>query len=178
MVRLPLDDNSQPFSGATFPQFAVGFIAISVTLVLIARLFASTTVPSTDPHTTESQALSRLADWVHRTGKATVMRGNIAEQFSLPASDIPVLERGLRTQGEQFTHVCSIGRSSTLDHLLFLASVDESDGHAIVWRAAKNGELLATVEFRDGIARNVPNADFAADFARELNYFIAKAASP
>ena len=46
MVRLPGEDTSQPFSGATFPQFAVGFIAIIVVLVLIACLVAAPTAPS------------------------------------------------------------------------------------------------------------------------------------
>ena len=103
------------------------------------------------------------------------MRAHIAEQFGLPASDIPVFERGFRVKGEQLTHVCSIGRLPSLDHLLFLASVNESNGNAIVWRTGRNGNLLATVEFRDGIAHSVPNSKFETKFSKEVDYFLAKA---
>lgn len=60
MVQLPSEDSDQPFSAVTFPQFAGGFIAIAVALVLVACLLAQLKAvpPTSTPHSISSATLS------------------------------------------------------------------------------------------------------------------------
>jgi len=118
---------------------------------------------------------SHLLEWIGQTGRPTIIRANIARAFGLGDHDIPVKERGFNVSGEQLTHVCAVGSGAGYEGLVFLASVDESDGHAKVWQMSQNGALLATATFSGVVAKPVPNSHFMSEFAAELDYFIHRA---
>lgn len=177
MVRL-VPTNSEV--GAPDPFLALVVVLISLlTLAVIAwgTLGSFSQVAAASRSAGADANPSLLLEWIDQTGRPTVIRANIARAFGLADQDIPVKERGFNVSEEQFTHVCSIGFGAGYEGLVFLASVDESNGSATVWRTDKNGVLLATVTFDDGAVENVPNWRFAAQFGSELDHFLKRARS-
>ena len=157
------------------------FLTLVVVLISLLTLsviawgtfgFSQVAAASRSPHANVNPP--QLLEWVGKTGRPTVVRANIARAFGLADHDIPVKERGFHVSGEQFTHVCSVGSGAGYEGLLFLASVDESDGRAKVWRMSQNGRLLATVTFDGVVAEAVLNSRFASEFAAELDYFVRR----
>jgi hypothetical protein len=153
----------------------VVLIFIVISLVWIAKVGAS--LEATHNYTSSSAGISSIFEWIKKTGKPTVVRANIAEGFGLPNSDIPVLERGFRAEGEKLTHVCAVGAGSDFENLIFLSTVEEADGSATVWQTNKDGTLVATVVFDGGIVEKLPNSRFNGEFRSELDYFLKKARS-
>jgi hypothetical protein len=175
MVQLfPVESDTCRPDPVVVPAIAVfTFIIISVVWVgeLGASLEAAKTYRLADPD------MSLVLRWIKATGKSTVVRASVAHAFDLPNSDIPVMERGFRADGEQFTHVCAIGSTAAFENLVFFSSVDEADGNATVWQTDQDGKLLTTVVFSGAKAEKVPNSRFGAEFQSERNYFSRKAQS-
>ena len=173
MVRFSDSETSRPDPIALPAITVLTFIVLS--LVWIAKVGAS--LEATRNYPPSSAGISSILQWIKRTGKPTVMRANVAEGFGLPNSDIPVLERGFRAEGEKLTHVCVVGAGPDFENLIFLSTVEEASGSATVWQTNKDGTLVATVVFNGGIVEKTPNSRFDADFRCELNYFLKKARS-
>ncbi len=173
MIRLQSVDE-QPFSADTFPLFATGYITMCVILVLVLPILANPTTSPPAGRLAGNPSISSLKSWVRATGKPSLIRGIVAEQLGLPAADLAVIERGFRKEGEQFTHVCSIG-AAPLPELLFLASVDETSGDAKIWRVNTKGDVVATVLFSNQSARQIQNSSIDTEFRSEMAYFLAKA---
>ena len=177
MLRRECDDN-QPFTASTFPLFATAYISIAITLGLILPILA---IPRMSPPAGDSSgdpAISSLISWIRDTGKPSKIREMVAEQLGLPATDLAVIERGFRKEGERLTHVCSTGVLRAPD-LLFVASVDETSGDAKVWRVSRKGDVVASAVFIDQVARRIQSSKTDMDFASEMSYFLGKAsASP
>ncbi|MDQ3117956.1 MAG: hypothetical protein M3Q89_00040, partial [Verrucomicrobiota bacterium] len=104
---------------------------------------------------------------VKATGKETVIRGGVTVALGLPDTDLPVLQRAFRSEGETLTHVCSVASVPGHEEFVFVASVDEGSGDAIVWRATLNGRLVSSVKFYRGLAITVSNEETQALFAAE-----------
>jgi hypothetical protein len=121
-----------------------------------------------------SRPLRPLAEWVRKTGVETVVRGHIVETMGFPPVDLPVRERGFRVTGENLTHVCSVSTAPQYADFLFLATVKESDGSALVWRVSLEGELLDAIRFFQGIAVRVPKTEDYQQFLAEKLYFLKK----
>lgn len=137
---------------------------------LIASLVSSSAkgFPTTD----SQSSLLQIAERIDQTGKPSVIRGVVAEALGFPDADIRVRERGFRKIGEQFTHVCSTSDLLGFENLLFLASVDEATGDALVWRATRQGELVSTARFANGVAKPIGNQQKRSAFVGEKEYFI------
>jgi len=173
MVRFSDSETSRPDPIALPAITVLTFIVLS--LVWIAKVGAS--LEATRNYPPSSAGISSILQWIKRTGKPTVMRANVAEGFGLPNSDIPVLERGFRAEGERLTHVCAVGIGSAFENLVFFSNVNETDGSAMVWQTSNSGAVLSTVVFDGKVVENVPNAQFSAEFRSELKYFQRKARS-
>lgn len=124
------------------------------------------------PSMASEPTLGQVAEWIDRTGQLTVIRGPVAHALGFPDVDLRVRERGFRKIKERFTHVCSTCDLSGYEDIVFLASVDESTGDAVVWRATRKGQLIATAQFLDGTARPVSNEDAQTAFVAEKEYLV------
>lgn len=140
---------------------------ILISIGLIGVSYAS--IPRSEP-LSQTGELGPLAVWLAQTGRPSVIRGRVAEAFSLPPVDIPVRERGFRTQGDKLTKVAALAES--LDDVLVLSDVDESDGSAIVWLTSTSGALSGSVRFNspEGATR-ISSSEQEANFNRAKNYF-------
>lgn len=157
------------FRSALVIQLIVVWASVSGIVALIAILISSASaLPVMEFHT----SLSQVGEWIDQTGKPTVIRGVVAEALGFPNVDIPVRERGFRTANEQFTHVCSTAELLGFEDLVFLASVDEATGDALVWRATRKGDLISTARFADGVAKPVRNDAAQTAFVAEKEYFV------
>ncbi len=147
--------------------------ALSYALALLFAPYLAASVPAAAKEE-QSVSLNKLAEWVLQTGIQTVVRGHIIEAMGLPAFDIPVRERGFRVIGEEFTHVCSVSGAFGSHDLVVFALVDEATGNATIWRTARDGQLIKTVRFQDGLARSIPNDTERRQFEAEKAYFLSK----
>lgn len=144
----------------------IGIVVLAWTLVCPLAYSSRETVFRT--------SLSQVGEWVDRSGKITVMRGNIAEKLGFQNNDLRVHERGFRIAGEQLTHVCSTTDFPGFEEIIFFALVDETTGDAVIWRTTRNGDLVRTARFEDGLAKTVPNETEQTAFAAEKEYFLKK----
>ena len=140
------------------------------TLIIGVLLVVSTA--GSLPRSTSGMSLFHVAQWIDQTGKSTVIRGLVAEALGFPDVDIPVLERGFRDAGEKHIHVGSTTGLLGFEDIIFLESVDEGIGDALIWRATRNGELVSTARFARGVARRIPNIEAQTAFVAEKDYLL------
>ena len=168
-MRLTSSPSEEHFQPALLAQlalvwgFAIGIIPVIAILVSSASAF---------PVSTFHTSLSQVAEWIDLTGKPTVIRGVVAEALGFPNADIRVRERGFRNTKERLTHVCSTTDLLGFEDIVFLASLDEATGDALVWRTTRKGELISTAQFADGVAKPMPNGVAQTAFVAEKEYFI------
>src|SRR6266446_8086739 len=169
MIMLPSSSWAEHFRPALFTQLTVVRASLVGVIALIAIVVSSASALPTIAFRT---SLSQVGEWIDQTGKPTVIRGVVAEALGFPNVDIRVRERGFRTANEQFTHVCSTTDLLGFEDLVFLASVDEATGDALVWRATRKGDLISTARFADGVAEPLPNDAAQTAFVAEREYFV------
>lgn len=124
------------------------------------------------PDTALNTSLSQVADWIDKTGKPTVIRGTIAKQLGFSTADLRVRERGFRKHDEKLTHVCSSIDLRGFEDTICLALVDEATGEALIWRATRQGDLVSTARFKDGLAQHIANETTLATFVAEKEFFV------
>jgi hypothetical protein len=156
-------------------QLIVVCAHVSGIIALVAILVSSA---SALPSTAFRTSLSQVGEWIDQTGKPTVIRGVVAEALGFPNADIRVRERGFRTTNEQFTHVCSTADLLGFENVVFLASVDEATGDALVWRATRKGDLISSARFAAGVAEPLRNDAARTAFLAEKAYFVRQMRTP
>lgn len=161
----------EPFRPLLLGQIVIVWTSIVGTIGVLASLLISSPALSV-PSTSSRTSLMQVGEWIDQTGKVTVMRGSVAHALGFPDVDLRVRERGFRNTEERLTHVCSTSDLLGYEDMIFLASVDENTGDAVVWRATRSGHLIATARFTGGTARQSPNEEAQTAFTAEKEYLI------
>ena len=123
----------------------------------------------------QNTSFGSVVEWVLKTGSRTVIRARVVEAMGLPASDMPVRERGFRVYGERLTRVCAISIEPAHRDLVFLSLLDESTGDGTVWQTMREGRLIKTLRLHDGAVESISNQDAESEFEAQKKYFLAKA---
>ncbi|MBA3353221.1 MAG: hypothetical protein H0U23_12525 [Blastocatellia bacterium] len=169
MVRFAPSQEEDPRPATLAQLFVV--VAMILGVLTLAAIFVGSSLASF-PSTVFHTSLLDIGNWVDRSGRPTVIRGRVAEKLGFTSVDLRVRELGFRKPSEELTHVCSTTDLLGFEDTIFLALVNESTGDALVWRASRNGDLISTARFENGVATSISNNSAQTAFVAEKEYFL------
>jgi len=121
---------------------------------------------------TKSKEFHALITWAEKKGIRQNLNGGIPKTLGANSRRIKVTACSFNEIEANSKHVFCVSASPNYRKFLLFILMDVGDGTSVIWRVSSRGKLISTMCTAAGAVQAVPNAEFAAGFIAEREYFL------
>ena len=142
-------------------------IALRLLSWLLIACVASSTASTNHARVLEFRS---MVGWVRETGTPKILT-HVSQIVDSSEPTMRVRAKVFEEPAANARHAFCLGATPQTEKFLFFIATDVGDKSATIWRVSSDGNLIATTCFAGGAAKSVPNAELAAGFLVEKEYF-------